>query len=321
MSVRGTAAALAVSAVGYVAARRMAARYSRHFEDLEPTHSRPIGESFFVRGRRIHLRIEGSGPPLLLLHGLNASHLTFRRLAPLLASRYTLLMPDLPGFGDSDRDLPDLSYPAQAALLLDLIDRLDLERTAVLGHSIGAAIALRIAVATPERVAALVLAGGPGAHDMLVPPFLHPLVPLVTPLISQTRGGVRWATRAAMARGAVADEALVDACLRAARFPGHAAALTRLLTTGHGPRLDLRAVQQPVLVLAGAADGYLPPGRARTLAARLPRGEAALIRGAGHLMLEEQPRASATAIDRFLGKLVAHKAGGGPGDRSSEAAR
>src|SRR5438270_848250 len=81
-------------------------------------------------------------PPLLLVHGFGASSATFRELAPRLRDAYTLIAPDLLGHGFSDRADEAASHDAQALLMLELLERLGIERAAVLGHSMGTSVAL-----------------------------------------------------------------------------------------------------------------------------------------------------------------------------------
>ena len=278
----------------------------RRFERLAPQTATLPGARFYLRGCRIHLIIEGSGPPLLLLHGLLASGAAFRRVAPLLRDRYSLVVPDLPGFGYSDRSpAADHSYETQAVLLHELLDRLEVERAAVLGHSTGAALAVRMAAARPERVVALILAGGPGEYDATFPRLTRPLLALALPLAVESRWAVRWLNRLAMASPRRLDERTVERHLDAARVPGHAATLLTILTaTRHGPPPPPEALTLPVLLLAGSADRYLPPVRARSLARTLPDGRAVVVPAAGHLLLEDQPEASAAAIRAFLDPIA-----------------
>lgn len=292
----------ALLSVAYAAARLAAVRRVRRFETLSPEEMDLPSALFYIRGRRVHLTIEGEGPPLLLVHGFRASGLAFRPLAEILRRHYTLVIPDLPGHGYSDRSHEaDYSYEGQAGLLLELLDRLAIGRAAVLGHATGAAIALRMAAGAPERVPALILAGGPGAREPVVPALLRPLLPLLVPVVAQSRTALRLANRLAGSPGHREDPALVEAYRDAARVRGHAAAMVTILgRTLHGPPPAPEQIAAPTLVIAGAADRYLSPCRAQRLAARLADGRALVVPDAGHLVLEEQPALCAVAIVEFL---------------------
>src|ERR1700750_2059038 len=95
-----------------------------------------------VRYRRIHgyrraFRIAGSGPPLLLLHGIGDTSQAWNRVIPLLASRYTVLAPDLLGHGLPDKPRADYSISAYACGMRDLLAVLDIDAATVVGHSLG----------------------------------------------------------------------------------------------------------------------------------------------------------------------------------------
>jgi pimeloyl-ACP methyl ester carboxylesterase len=111
---------------------------------------------------RIHVAICGRGEPLLLLHQTPRSWDEFRDALPLLGQRYRAVAMDTVGFGDSDA-LPagDDSIESWAACAFDLLDELGVARTALVGHHTGAAIAIEMAAARPERITALVLSAPP----------------------------------------------------------------------------------------------------------------------------------------------------------------
>ena len=111
---------------------------------------------------RIHLRTGGGGPPLLLLHGYPQTHLCWHRLAPKLAERFTLVMPDLPGYGQSegppaDGGTANYAKRAIAADMVALMAALGHARFHLAGHDRGARTAYRLALDSPERVDRLVL--------------------------------------------------------------------------------------------------------------------------------------------------------------------
>ncbi|PRY04339.1 alpha/beta fold hydrolase [Paraburkholderia sp. BL25I1N1] len=101
-------------------------------------------------------RIGGSGPPVLLLHGYPQTHVAWRLIAPTLAKSHTVIVPDLPGYGDSRtrNDQPRWSKRRVADALVALMGRLGHERFAVVGHDRGARAGYRLALDHPRRVAA-----------------------------------------------------------------------------------------------------------------------------------------------------------------------
>jgi pimeloyl-ACP methyl ester carboxylesterase len=105
---------------------------------------------------------EGRGPVLVAIHGTPGTHRDFRYLAGALGGRLRLVRPDLPGFGRSGVTVAHAATPgAMADVIVELLERLDLERVVLLGHSMGGAIALRAAVRS-SRVAGLALVASPG---------------------------------------------------------------------------------------------------------------------------------------------------------------
>ncbi len=108
----------------------------------------------------IALRHGGSGPPLLLLHGHPQTHVMWHRIAPRLAEEYTVVCPDLRGYGDSDKPAttPDHAPYSKRAMARDAVavmHALGFERFAVVGHDRGGRVAYRMALDHPDCVAAL----------------------------------------------------------------------------------------------------------------------------------------------------------------------
>jgi len=127
-------------------------------------------------GTRVVYRTAGDGPPLVLIHGLLDSGKTWRRLAPVLAVRYRVIVPDLLGHGDTDGPVRgDYSVDGHARLVRDLLDHLGIEQTVLVGHSLGAAVTTAFTANWPQRVnkLALLSAGGIG-------PELNPALRVAT---------------------------------------------------------------------------------------------------------------------------------------------
>jgi haloacetate dehalogenase len=121
-------------------------------------------------GVAIHARVGGDGPPLLLLHGFPQTHLAWRRVAPRLAARFTVVAADLRGYGGSDAPPDDAAHTvyAKRAMAGDMaaaMRSLGFERFAVAGHDRGGRVAYRMALDAPERVSRLaVLEIAPTSH-------------------------------------------------------------------------------------------------------------------------------------------------------------
>lgn len=112
-----------------------------------------------------HLLAGGQGEPLVLVHGLGGSHLDFAAMLPALASRYTCLVPDQPGFGLSTKPDVDYSIEFMTGAMAGLAAELGLFRARWLGHSLGGQVTLWLAATRPELVSRLVAVCPAGGHD------------------------------------------------------------------------------------------------------------------------------------------------------------
>jgi pimeloyl-ACP methyl ester carboxylesterase len=135
-----------------------------------------LGVHPLIRFRDIHgywraFRMAGSGPPLLLIHGIGDSSETWLKVIPELARRHTVIAPDLLGHGESAKPRADYAVAAYACGMRDLLSVLDVDRVTVVGHSLGGGIAMQFAYQFPERCERLVLVGSGGIGQEV-----HPLL-------------------------------------------------------------------------------------------------------------------------------------------------
>jgi pimeloyl-ACP methyl ester carboxylesterase len=263
-----------------------------------------------VKGVRMRYFVGGSGPPLLLVHGLGGAASNWSELAPALARRHRLLVPDLPGHGASTA-LPAVAGLEPFADRVGLVaDREGMFPAPVIGHSLGGMIALRLALRRPADVRAIVLAGAAGLSIGNV--WLRQLLSLFTSirpgrLAARHRG---WVRRSGLLRRLVfgfvsvadpvglTDEA-IEGFLAAQLLHTDIDSAWQALRADD-PRQELEAVRCPVLVLWGAEDVQLPLDDAFEYTRRL-RARLRVIPGCGHLLIGERPDACADAIESFLG--------------------
>ena len=109
----------------------------------------------------VHLREAGSGSPLLLIHRTAESGEQFDDVLPALAEQHRVIAPDTPGFGDSDAPASPPGIAGYARNLIEVLDRLGIERASLLGHRTGASFVAEVAATYPERVEKLILSGCP----------------------------------------------------------------------------------------------------------------------------------------------------------------
>jgi pimeloyl-ACP methyl ester carboxylesterase len=263
-----------------------------------------------VKGVRMRYFIGGSGPPLLLVHGLGGAASNWTELAPLLARRHKLLVPDLPGHGGSTA-LPAVSGLEPFADRVALIaEREGMLPAPVVGHSLGGMVVLRLALRRPADVDAVVLAGAAGLSIGNV--WGRQLLSLFTTvrpgrLAARCRSLVaRWGLLRRLVFGfvsvadpvALTDEA-VEGFLAAQLLHTDVDSAWQALRVDD-PRQELEAVRCPVLVLWGAEDVQLPLDDAFEYTRRL-RARLRVIPGCGHLLIGERPDTCRRAIEDFLG--------------------
>jgi len=259
-------------------------------------------------GLRWHVQILGQGPTLLLLHGTGASTHSWRDLAPLLAQRYRVVMPDLPGHGFTDPLKPrDLSLLGMARALGQLIRACEPLPEVVVGHSAGAAILAKLCidgVIAPRLLVSLNGAWLPfeGLAGQLFPPiarllFLNPFVPRL----------FAWsADRSATSRlirgtGSTIDPRGLDLYARLFANPGHVAGALGMMANWdleafrrEWPKLTTR-----VALVVADGDKAVLPSAATTVAAALPNATIHSLKGLGHLAHEERPVLVAELIEKL----------------------
>jgi pimeloyl-ACP methyl ester carboxylesterase len=262
-----------------------------------------------VKGVRLRYFVGGSGPPLLLVHGLGGAAANWTELVPLLTGRHRVLVPDLPGHGGSTA-LPAVAgmepFADRVALLAE---RERMLPAPVVGHSLGGVVVLRLALSRPDAVEALVLAGSAGLSTggywgrrlvdvaMVVRPGRLARRRALVSRSSLLRRLVFGAVSAADPVG-LTDEA-VEGFLAAHLLHTDVRSAWHALRVDD-PRQELESIRCPVLVLWGATDAQLPLDDAFEYTRRL-RARLRVIPGSGHLMIGERPDVCARAIDEFLG--------------------
>jgi pimeloyl-ACP methyl ester carboxylesterase len=276
----------------------------------------PPSEFIEVRGQIVHLRDEGprGDPlPLLLIHGTSASLHTWEGWVRVLRSRRRVVTFDLPGFGltgpfAGQYEHDNYSGDAYAGFVVDLLDRLGIERAVLGGNSLGGEVALRTASLAPKRVAALILVDASG------PPFTPLSVPLGFRLASIPLLGrlSEWLLPRSFVEQSVAavygdprriTSELVDRYFELTLREGNRRALAlRLQQLGPGAKSEyIAALKLPTLILWGARDRLIPPEIGRLFHAQIAGSRLVVFDGLGHVPQEEDPARSVLPVQEFLG--------------------
>jgi magnesium chelatase accessory protein len=251
-----------------------------------------------VAGLRWHIQRSGRGPALLLVHGTGAATHSWRDLAPLLASRFSILAPDLPGHGFTD-PMPSgsLSLSGIARALHALLRRLEFAPDVVVGHSAGAAILARMCIdrtIAPKLLVGLNAALLPfdGVAGHFFPPiakmlFLNPLAPRLFAW-STDRIAV---TRLLRGTGSTIDRAGVDLYARLMGHHGHVAGALGMMANWDLETLarDLPKIPTPMALIVARGDKAVPPSAADRIRTLLPQAQVEFVGGVGHLAHEEKP--------------------------------
>lgn len=247
----------------------------------------------------------GEGPPVLVLHGLLGQGRNWAGLAKTLAARRRVLLVDLRDHGRSPHHA-ETSYPAMAADLSALLDRLGLERASFVGHSMGGKVAMTLACTRPERVERLVVVDvapvdyGPSAEFER---FLRAML-AIDPSGFSRRSEVEAALAEAVPDPRVRAFLASNLELRDGRLawlpnlPGLLAALPAL--AGFPPDLPPAPPSLPVLAIRGGRSGYVRTEHEPPFRRLFPGLRLETVADAGHWVHADAPAAVLRLLERFL---------------------
>jgi pimeloyl-ACP methyl ester carboxylesterase len=286
---------------------------TRHIERQAPAD----GQFITVNGTRLHYTDHGNGPAIVMVHGLGGQMRNFSyALTDRLVTDHRVILVDRPGSGYSAA-APSAAIPAQAALIGGLIDALGLDRPLVVGHSLGGAIALALALDHPDKVGGLALISPLTQLQETVPPAFR-AISIASPAV---RSAVAWTIATPMGmlsgtRGADAVFAPEPApsdfgtkgggvlVLRPGAF--HAASTDLAATRADMAALAARygELTMPVAILYGREDAMLDPElHGAKIAADFPQVALTLIPG-GHMIPVTAPDQVAAWIRGRVGAAV-----------------
>ena len=268
-----------------------------------------------IHGHRVGYRSGGTGPVLVLIHGMAGSSATWRLVMPALAERFTVIAPDLLGHGNSDKPRGDYSLGAFASGVRDLLLALGHDRATVVGHSFGGGVAMQFAYQFPERCERLVLvsSGGLGEEvNLLLRLLALPGSEFILPLACNNWVhdlGVNvtgWLAHIGLHASPHLTEvwdgygSLADGATRTAFIDTLRSVID---VTGQrvsaADRLYL-AAETPTLIIWGDHDHIIPVDQGYATHAAIPASRLEIFEGSGHFPHCERPDRFSDVVSDFL---------------------
>jgi pimeloyl-ACP methyl ester carboxylesterase len=272
-----------------------------------------------IHDQCIRYRTGGTGPVVLLIHGMAGSATTWRQVMPGLAQQFTVVAPDLLGHGESDKPQGDYSLGAFASTLRDLLVALGHERATVVGQSLGGGVAMQFSYQYPERTERLVLVGSgglgrevnrllsllslPGSEAVLKLACAEPVRRAIEATASgAARLGLRPAPVVAelwRSYASLGDDAARSAFLRTLR----AVVNPRGQAVSASNRLHL-AAEVPTLIVWGDSDPIIPVEHAYAAHASISGSRLEIFEGVGHYPHCEAPERFVEVLTDFIETTV-----------------
>jgi pimeloyl-ACP methyl ester carboxylesterase len=284
----------------------------RSVRELTPTlHYRTI------HGYRRAYRVAGSGPAILLIHGIGDNSTTWSTVQSKLAQRFTVIAPDLLGHGKSDKPRADYSVAAYANGMRDLLSVLDIDHVTVIGHSLGGGVAMQFAYQFPQLVERLILVGSGGVtKDVIialriaaVPMGSEALALLRLPLVlpaMQVVGRVAGAVLGSTPLGRDLPDVLrILADLPEPTASSAFARTLRAVVDWRGQvvtMLDRCYLTQsvPVQLIWGSSDSVIPVGHAHMAHSAMPGSLLEVFQSSGHFPFHDDPDRFVEVVERFI---------------------
>jgi pimeloyl-ACP methyl ester carboxylesterase len=273
---------------------------------LNPAPAQPtVGQekAIEVLGQRIHYLEAGSGPTVVLLHGLGADSTTWLPTIPVLASHFHVYALDQIGFGQSDKPMIPYRPRTLVDFLMGFLDQLGIEKATLVGNSLGGWTAAAFAIEHPARVDKLVLVGAAGLAPRLWngPTRDRAWLEQLNP--STLAGYRQLLSLAFYHQQMLTNEFIAQRFARKLKINDGYTISRFLESFEHGEdRLDerLKTLKAPTLVLWGAGDELVPLGSGKTLAAIIPGAQLIIFDRCGHILQEDCPEAFNGALLQFL---------------------
>ena len=268
-----------------------------------------------LHGHRVAYRMAGSGPPLVLIHGITSSSDTWRAVWSQLAEGHTVIAPDLIGHGHSAKPRGDYSMGAFASGVRDLLAALEIGPATIVGHSLGGGVTMQFSYQFPERTQRLALVSsgglGTGVHLLLRAATL-PGSELVIPLLAGARvlSVGRSLGRALGGVGVQLSTDLLEMARGHASLGEHETRAAFLQTLRASLDLSGQRVQAldrlylagglPVLIVWGAGDRIIPPGHGRRAHELIPGSRLEVFESSGHFPHLDRPERFVRTLEDWI---------------------
>jgi pimeloyl-ACP methyl ester carboxylesterase len=258
----------------------------------------------------IYYTMAGQGPPVVVLHGLGASHLTWQENFEALAENFTVYAMDIPGHGDSVKEGVTYTIEAGIAFTLGFFDAMGLSSAALVGNSMGGLIALKVALAQPERITHLSLIDTAGFGKEIAPFLRIMSLPFIGELAERpvTRSTANMLHQIFAGRD-IASETLINELVRTRSLPGAKTAVLKTLRAGvnifgmkrvHRLLNRLPELPMPITVVWGGRDRFFPVSHAYAAAEMVPTAKLLVLPEAGHWPHMQEPEVFNNELIAFL---------------------
>ena len=279
-------------------------------EDLKKTYANEHSQFIDVEGMQVHYRDEGTGLPIVLIHGTGASLHTYDAWTKQLSKNYRVIRLDLPAFGlTGPNKNADYSIESYTKFLSQFLEKIKVDKFYLAGNSLGGNIAWNYAAEYPEKVLKLILidASGlptfipqPPIFKMAKTPILNSLFLYITPKFF-----IRKNIEQVYADKLKVTDALVTRYHKMSLRTGNRKAFIDRAKTDFNLAekvnlVKLKSVKTTTLLIWGAKDTWIPLGNGKRMDSMLPNSKLVILENSGHVPMEENPKESLEFLKSFL---------------------
>ncbi|MDB9723358.1 alpha/beta hydrolase [Polaribacter sp.] len=279
-------------------------------EDLKKTYANEHSQFIDVEGMQVHYRDEGTGFPIVLIHGTGASLHTYDAWTKQLSKNYRVIRLDLPAFGlTGPNKNAEYSIERYTQFLSQFLEKIKVDKFHLAGNSLGGNIAWNYAAEYPEKVLKLILIDASGLptftpqpiiFKMAKTPILNSLFLYITPKFM-----IRKNIEQVYADKLKVTDALVTRYHKMSLRTGNRKAFIDRAKTDFNLAekvnlVKLKSVKTTTLLIWGAKDTWIPLGNGKRMDSMLPNSKLVILENSGHVPMEENPKESLEFLKSFL---------------------